>query len=514
MEQKPSRAAVVGGGLVGCLCAAMLASRGWQVDIYESRSDPRLTSAATRARSINLALSPRGIEALKSVNEELAERILAEGVPMRGRMLHHRADRNGKTRTEGQDYGVFEDGEWINSISRTQLGIYLLDHLEGLPREGRGSVRIHFGTKLMEMDLRKEKGVLLKIATKKEGERTIEVDFVVGGDGAYSQVRRQMMRGTRLDFKQSYAEHCYLELAIPPGPDSTFSISPNHLHIWPRGEFMLIALPNLDKSFTLTLFAPKKTFESLDTKISQSVFPNPVVELFKNEFQDALELMGEDALLTSWNDNPKDGLVTVECSPYHYLDKVLLIGDAAHAMVPFYGQGMNCGFEDVRVLSTLLDVFSASPSPLPPSPLPFSPLSPHPRGSTQLQSGLAAALSAYSTIRAPSLNAIQELAASNYAEMASSVLSPFYIFRLTLDGLLSRVFSTFGTKEGGGRGGSWESLYRMVTFRYGLAYEEAMRRRKWQSSVLEIVGGVGLAAGVGGVVWVAMAVKKSGALSR
>lgn len=267
MEQKPSRAAVVGGGLVGCLCAAMLASRGWQVDIYESRSDPRLTSAATRARSINLALSPRGIEALKSVNEELAERILAEGVPMRGRMLHHRADRNGKTRTEGQDYGVFEDGEWINSISRTQLGIYLLDHLEGLPREGRGSVRIHFGTKLMEMDLRKEKGVLLKIATKKEGERTIEVDFVVGGDGAYSQVRRQMMRGTRygvsncqsvsqglylitiassrLDFKQSYAEHCYLELAIPPGPDSTFSISPNHLHIWPRGEFMLIALPNL-----------------------------------------------------------------------------------------------------------------------------------------------------------------------------------------------------------------------------------------------------------------------------
>lgn len=185
-----------------------------------------------------------------------------------------------------------------------------------------------------------------------------------------------------------------------------------------------------------------------------------------------------------------------------------------HSSVKLIGQGMNCGFEDVRVLSTLLDVFSASPSPLPPSPLPFSPLSPHPRGSTQLQSGLAAALSAYSTIRAPSLNAIQELAASNYAEMASSVLSPFYIFRLTLDGLLSRVFSTFGTKEGGGRGGSWESLYRMVTFRYGLAYEEAMRRRKWQSSVLEIVGGVGLAAGVGGVVWVAMAVKKSGALSR
>lgn len=198
IPDQPSHAAVVGAGLVGSLCAAMLASRGWRVDLYDVRPDPRLTPPAARARSINLALSARGIEALRGVNEELADRILAQGVPMRGRMLHHRPGRKGmETRVEGQDYGVYAEGEWINSISRGQLGIFLLDHLEGLPREGRGSVAVHFGTKLVEMDMRREKGVSLTLATKEEGQKEVEVDLVIGADGAYSQVRRQMMRGTR-----------------------------------------------------------------------------------------------------------------------------------------------------------------------------------------------------------------------------------------------------------------------------------------------------------------------------
>ncbi|GAA5833043.1 hypothetical protein JCM11251_006491 [Rhodosporidiobolus azoricus] len=515
MPSAERTALVVGAGLVGTLTASMLAARGWTVTLLESRSDSRLGTQAERARSINLALSPRGIEALRSVSEELVEVVLKEGIEMRGRMLHKRAKGKGGVEKEGQDYGRYEEeGECIRSISRTALGIHLLDHVDGLPKEGRGSVNVRFETKMMEMDLRKEDGVEVVLQTKGEEAKKERFDFVVGGDGAYSKVRREMMRGAKLrfDYKQFYAPHAYLELSIPAGPNDTFLLEPNYLHIWPRGEFMLIALANQDKSFTLTLFAHDSTFASLDAQLasakSSDAASNPVVELFRKEFPDALEHMGEEALLQSWKENPKDGLVTVECSPYHYKDKVLLIGDAAHAMVPFYGQGMNCGFEDVRVLSSILDHFSASPSSLVPSPLPYSsvaPPLPTPSPSSDL-SPLAQALEAYTARRAPSLSAIQTLAHRNYTEMASSVLSPLYILRLSLDSFLTSLLSlrlfavprdSEPTKD---RGGRWESLYRMTTFRPGLAYEEVIRRRDWQGKVLDLaakaVGGVAVLGAV------------------
>ncbi|GAA5852224.1 hypothetical protein JCM8547_006704 [Rhodosporidiobolus lusitaniae] len=523
MASDDRTALVVGAGLVGTLTSAMLASRGWTVTLIEGRSDPRLGTQAERARSINLALSPRGIEALRSVSEELAERVLTKGIEMRGRMLHKKVG-SGKgkegvagVKKEGQDYGRYEEeGECIRSISRTALGIYLLDHVDGLPKSGRGSFTTRFETRLVEMDLRKEKGVEVTLQKKGEETKKERFDFVVGGDGAYSKVRREMMRGSKLrfDYRQFYAAHSYLELSIPAGPNNTFLLEPNYLHIWPRGEFMLIALANQDKSFTLTLFAHDSTFTSLDAQLkSSSTASNPVVELFRNEFPDALEHMGEEALMKSWRENPKDGLVTVECAPYHFEDKVLLLGDAAHAMVPFYGQGMNCGFEDVRVLSSLLDHFSASPSPLVPSPLPYSSTAPPLPAIVPPSSGnspLAQALSAYTARRAPSLSAIQTLAHRNYTEMASAVLSPFYLLRLSLDSLLStvsswRVFATpRDTDPTKDRGGRWESLYRMTTFRPGLAYEEVLLKREWQGKVLDlaakVVGGVavlGTAAAVG-----------------
>ncbi|BGP17872.1 hypothetical protein JCM10213_008331 [Rhodosporidiobolus nylandii] len=527
MTTEERTALVVGAGLVGTLTAAMLASRGWTVTLVEGRSDPRLGTQAERARSINLALSPRGIEALRSVSDELADRVVKEGIEMRGRMVHTNVQKRGgkaEVKSVGQDYGRYEEeGECIRSISRTALGIHLLDHVDGLPQSGRGSVNVRFDTRLLEMDLRKDKGVEVVLQKKGEGATTEQFDFVVGGDGAYSKVRREMMRGTKLrfDYRQFYAPHSYLELSIPAGPNDTFLLPPNYLHIWPRGEFMLIALANQDKSFTLTLFAHDSTFSSLDAQLSSvaasSAF-NPVIELFRKEFPDALEHMGEEALMKSWRENPKDGLVTVECSPYHYADKVLLLGDAAHAMVPFYGQGMNCGFEDVRVLSSILDQFHASPSPLVPSPLPYSsstpalPLVPASTNSssTSSPSRLAQALTAYTTLRAPSLSAIQTLAHQNYTEMASSVLSPLYLLRLSLDSLLSSLFSfkLFATRRDPeptkDRGGRWESLYRMTTFRPGLAYEEVIRRREWQGRVLDLaakaVGGMavlGVAAAVG-----------------
>lgn len=192
-------ALVVGAGLVGTLCAAMLASRGWTVTLIEYRADPRLGTHAERARSINLALSPRGIEALRSVSEELVERVLREGIEMRGRMVHKKAKRDGEpVEKDGQDYGNYDEGECIRSTSRTGLGIQLLEHLDGLPKQGRGSVSTQFETKLVEMDLRKDRGVDVVLQKKGQATERQHYDFVVGGDGAYSQVRQQMMRGSRL----------------------------------------------------------------------------------------------------------------------------------------------------------------------------------------------------------------------------------------------------------------------------------------------------------------------------
>lgn len=170
----------------------MLSARGWSVTLFEARPDPRLQLGSASSRSINLALSPRGIEALRSVSEELADRVVREGVRMRGRMVHKK-----EGKSAGQDYGVYEEGEFISSISRSVLGIYLLDHLDGLPKAGKGAVKVVFESKMLEMDLRTEQGVNLVVDSKADGKQKLHFDFVIGGDGAYSKVRREMMRGTR-----------------------------------------------------------------------------------------------------------------------------------------------------------------------------------------------------------------------------------------------------------------------------------------------------------------------------
>ncbi|SGZ20283.1 BQ5605_C021g09258 [Microbotryum silenes-dioicae] len=545
---------IAGAGLVGSLCASMLAQRGYDVLLVESRSDPRdakTPASGVRARSINLALSPRGIEALRSVDENLADRVIQQGLEMRGRLLHKRSEANqSRVKKEAQDYGLYSEGEVIRSISRTLLGIYLLDHIDSLQHRNdlKGTVEVRFETKLLELDLRAEQGVKVKLSSKHKGEQELKVDWVVGGDGAYSRVRREMMRGAktryahelttprpswdssgscghvsaptlttppswvhRFDFKQTYARHAYLELSIlPSGKDNKWTMENNYLHIWPRGEFMMIALPNQDGSFTLTLFAPHSTFESLDKKldeynsssVSARTGPNPVVEKFKAEFPDALELMGEDELMKAWTENPKDGLVTVECSPYHYKDKALLIGDAAHAMVPFYGQGMNCAFEDVRVLSTLIDHYQAAPFPSTKiSSLPYSSSHPDFPSSNPAFTSLENALSAYTVVRTPSIGAIQTLAHRNYTEMAASVLSPIYLLRLYIDSFLSKLFRSvpLSSKTTYREGSVWESLYRMTTFRYEISYEEVLKRRAWQQRVLSwsVAGSVVSLLGVG-----------------
>ncbi|KAK4049888.1 kynurenine 3-monooxygenase, mitochondrial precursor [Microbotryomycetes sp. JL221] len=527
---------IVGAGLVGTLSAIMLAQRGCQVTLVESRSDPRLVASTSRARSINLALSARGIQAINSVNPQLAQLVMANGIAMRGRMIHKKPNNTttisssssssssnpikSKQRVDklAQDYGFVEEGEVIRSISRTELGIHLLNHVDNTPVL-KQSIETLFDTKLIELDLRLDAGINATLGNRHKGQYTRHFDLVIGADGAYSRVRREMMRGsgTRFNYKQYWAPHAYLELSIPAGPASTFQLEPNYLHIWPRGELMLIALPNQDKTFTVTLFAHQTTFDALDKRLARNgTSTNAVIELFKSEFPDALELIGEHNLLTDWKQNPKDGLITVECAPYHFSNKALLIGDAAHAMVPFYGQGMNCGFEDVRFLSSLLDTYLAIPKPQTPSPLPYSSASPSLPSipsieSTTLLERLELALSTYTLLRTRSITAIQQLAQSNYTEMASSVIDPLYLIRLSLDSLLTSLarkgwFSLLRDNKIGydntlGQGGIWDSLYRMTTFKWGIAYDEVIKRRQWQQKVLTTGLGIGLSS-VGVVSWI------------
>lgn len=428
---------IVGAGLVGSLCAISFARQGYQVSVYEARSDPRLSTNAV-GRSINLAVSARGLGAIASVDSALCERIKAGSIPMKGRMIHV----DGKE--QSQIYGLF--GECINSIDRSQLNVDLLNEAEAYP-----SVTLYFDHKLQsakfeEHELYFRKTLTDPVDSKCEKIVNAHADLTIGCDGAYSAVRNAMMRVQRMNFEQEYIEHAYLELSILPSKEGQYQLDPGHLHIWPRQEFMLIALPNPDKSFTSTLFAPFSLFDSLKSS-------EDVVEFFRKQFPDALELIGEDRVSELWKHNPVAPLIQIKCSPYHLKDQAILLGDSTHAMVPFYGQGMNCGFEDLRVLNEILKNHGVKP------------------GATQ---ELSAALETYSKTRHDDLLAILKLAMGNYVEMRSSVTSRLYLFRKNIDALLGRVFRD-----------KWIPMYSMVSFRDDIRYSQVIERQKRQSRVIE-----------------------------
>lgn len=422
---------VVGAGLVGALSAISFARQGYKVALYESRSDPRQSKSGV-GRSINLAVSARGLEAIASVDPELCERVIAKSLPMRGRMIH-----NGDQQ-QSQIYGLF--GECINSIDRSQLNWDLLNEAAAYP-----SVKLYFNHKLTSCDFSKHQLSFTHTSDDKTENIQVHADLTVGCDGAYSAVRTAMMKLQRTNFTQEYIEHAYLELAIPPSPTGTFLLDAEHLHIWPRQEFMLIALPNPDKSFTSTLFAPFSLFDSFKAD-------SAVVDFFQAQFPDALAMIGEEELLGMWHRNPIAPLIQIKCFPYHFQDSAILLGDATHAMVPFYGQGMNCGFEDLRILNSILRKHGVTPS-----------------SSWELQ----AALKKYSDQRHPDLLAILELAMGNYVEMRSSVTSRLYLLRKYVDGILGRLFKD-----------SWVPMYSMVSFRADIPYAEVVKREARQASIV------------------------------
>ncbi|TBU50901.1 FAD/NAD(P)-binding domain-containing protein [Dichomitus squalens] len=480
----PRKAVVVGAGPVGCLAAMSLAKAGWSVDIYEGRPDMRLPSskAAAQQRSINLAISARGLAAIQAIDPAAADRFLSTVIPMRGRMIH---DAQGRLQSQPYD----RDGQCINSIGRAYLNEDLLGEALSIP-----VIRAFFQHKVTAIDFDSKTMSVRDVQGAKDA--TVPFDFCVGADGSYSIVRRQLMRVVRMDYQQEYILHEYIELKMPAGPptepggDPTFLLDPNHLHIWPRHTFMLIALPNKDKTFTCTVFAPTEEFDRLQSD-------EVIVRWFHANFPDALPLIGEEALLQDFHRNPRSALMSIKAKPYHYKDRAVILGDSAHSMVPFYGQGLNCGLEDVRVLHILLRDTGVDPMVHPPD--------------SQEDAALASALARYSASRHEDLVAACELAMDNYVEMRHSVTTLGYRFRKALDNLLyslnwkhvtaKDVVEPLLTKTFLPNPGGWLPLYTMVTFRPDISYSTARRKFQRQSHVLEIAAWVsaGVVAGTASI---------------
>jgi kynurenine 3-monooxygenase len=420
--------AITGAGLVGSLLAVYLKNRGYQVSVFERRNDMRKT-AGYEGRSINLALSNRGIRALEEVG--LAEELKKEAIPMHGRMIH---DLHGNLNF--QPYG--KAGQYINSISRSGLNKVLMTKAESL------GVEFHFEQRITSVDFDKTE---LTIQNSKFNIQHLPFDLIIGSDGAFSAVRLAMQFTDQFNFSQSYIEHGYKELHIPAGVAGSFQMEKNALHIWPRESYMLIALPNPDGSFTLTLFFPftgETSFETLSTK-------EKVKDFFKSVFPDAYALMPQ--LLEEFFQNPSSSLVTMRCFPW-VRNKTLLIGDAAHAIVPFYGQGMNAGFEDCHVLNQLLDKFSDD---------------------------WDQALPSFQELRKPNADAIAKLALDNFVEMRDLVNDADFILRKKIESKLHELFPE-----------KWIPLYSMVTFHenipYSVAYETGQKQKRIMEDVLKTPG--------------------------
>ncbi|SIT89907.1 FAD-dependent oxidoreductase [Pontibacter indicus] len=416
---------IMGAGLVGSLLSLYLAKRGHKVDIYERRPDMRKT-LLDGGRSINLALSDRGFRALRGIGIEEAVRQVA--IPMHGRMMH---DEQGNLTF--QPYG--KEGQAIYSVSRAGLNAALMDLSEPNP-----NITYRFNRQLLDLDLHRNKATLRNHESGKQEELATELLF--GADGAFSMVRNAMQKTERYNYSQSYLEYGYKELTIPPAEGGGWLLEKHALHIWPRGNYMMIALPNLDGSFTCTLFFPYEgplSFESIKTD-------DDLLNFFLQTFPDAVPLMPN--LAEDYFSNPIGSLVTVKCFPWSFEDKALLIGDASHAVVPFYGQGMNAGFEDITVLDQMLENFDGDWEQL---------------------------FKKFERKRKPDADAIADLAVMNFIEMRDKVADPRFLLRKKIEAKINQQYPD-----------KWIPLYSMVTFT-DLPYSYALETGRLQDAIMKKV---------------------------
>ncbi len=426
MEQK-REAIIIGAGLVGSLWAVYLSKAGYNVTIYERRPDIRKAEISA-GKSINLALSVRGWTALDAVG--VGDEIRKIAIPMYGRMMHAL---DGELTY--QQYG--QEGQAIFSVSRGKINATMMDIAEN-----HGNATIHYQTECLRVDTKNAIAYLRNTQTGLEFEA--KADVIFAADGAFSAVRyHSMQKLDRFQYSQNYIADGYREILLPALPDGSYPMDKNALHIWPRGRFMLIALANEDGSFTCTLFMPHAdhefAFDKLNTK-------EDVDRFFKTVFPDFHQMMPDIA--DKWEDHPLSNLAIIRCYPWAH-GKVGLMGDAAHATVPFYGQGMNAGFEDCRVLNELMLEHNHDWDKI---------------------------WAAYSPLRKPNGDALQDLSLDNYNEMANLVGDPAFLLRKKIEAKFNKLYPN-----------KWLPLYSQVTFSnipYSVAYEQGKKQREIMDEIM------------------------------
>ena len=416
---------IVGAGLVGSLCSLYMTNRGYKVNVFERRNDLR-SEIITAGKSINLALSKRGWTALEQAG--IASQVMKIAIPVYKRIMH-----DNKSKLTEQPYG--NKDEAIYSVSRAQMNVLMMDLAE------KNGAKLHFNEKCIDVDF--EQSIVTFENTESKKNQNVKSDFLIGADGAFSVVRKKMVNKYKHDYDYNEIDHDYKELLIPAGKNNSYLLDKNALHIWPRGDFMLMALANLDGSFTCTLFAPKKglnSFEGLNKK-------EEVEAYFANIFPDFIELVPN--LYEQWLLNPTSSLGIVRTFPWHIKDTTLIIGDAAHATVPFYGQGMNCGFEDCRILNNFLDKYD----------------------------NISTCFENFSNERKPNGDGVQELSMHNFIVMRDKTADPKFLLQKKIEKKFSNLYPN-----------KWTPLYSMVSFTnisYSEAWEIGMRQEKIMQKIMQ-----------------------------